>query len=287
MWRFILPVMLTLLGHISCVPEPTALPTETAIATLERDEQPPLYQLLYDAPTLPLSQKLQQKVRILIWLRHMELAPTQLARLEELRVLAEIRRDRIADAEREAAHRFEPIENTLYLRIWSALEAGAAIDDPVLGEITEEFREFRAGGERERELLKLRLQGIRALLEAQHLFLDTLSPRQEALLADAVFFLRNRLDPVGNPGDFRALVGSIYEAGQYAVLTRGTSQWARSPLNIGALWTDEPPLEGGALHEARREVILYLILLEPSLAPAITAAQNLGTTNTKPAQTTD
>ena len=101
-----------------------------------------------------------------------------------------------------------------------------------------------------------------------------LSPTQ-ALLADAVFFLRNRLDPVGNPGDFRALVGSIYDPGQYAVLTRGSSDWARAPLNIGGLWSDEPQLEGGALHEARREVLLYLILLEPGLAPAIKTARAL------------
>ena len=134
---------------------------------------------------------------------------------------------------------------------------------------------MRSGGERERELLKLRLQGIRAVFEAQREFLASLSPTQEALLADAVFFLRNRLDPVGNPGDFRALVGSIYDPGQYAVLTRGSSDWARAPLNIGGLWSDEPQLEGGALHEARREVLLYLILLEPGLAPAIKTAKAL------------
>ena len=97
----------------------------------------------------------------------------------------------------------------------------------------------------------------------------------ESLLGDAVFFLRNRLDPIGNPGDFRALVGTIYDPGQYSVLTRGSSDWARAPLNIGALWSDEPPIEGGALHEARREVLLYLILLEEGLNEAIEAARVL------------
>jgi hypothetical protein len=245
------------------------------VAKLSRDEQPPLYQLLYDAPALPQSKDQQQRVRILIWLRHMELNAAQLTRLDELRGIAEVRRARISELESQAAQQWEPAENALYNRIWDALQAGMDIDDPALTEVTEEFRELRAGGERERELLKQRLQGIRALLEAQQSFLDTLSPRQEALLADAVFFLRNRLDPVGNPGDFRAMVGSIYEPGQYAVLTRGTSSWARTPLNIGALWADEPPVEGGALHEARREVLLYLVLLEPGLLEALASARML------------
>ena len=52
----------------------------------------------------------------------------------------------------------------------------------------------------------------------------------------------------------------------------GLIDWARAPLNIGGLWSDEPPAEGGALHEARREVLLYLILLEPGLKPALDAA---------------
>ncbi len=263
----------TLSMALGCASEPATLPTEAAVATLDRSIQPPLYQMLYDAPALPGSKALQQRVRILIWLRHMGLDGAQLSRLDELRQVAAERRKRISEAEENMVRRWEPQENGIYTRIWDELQAGTSVDDPAMGELTEQMREMRAGGERERELLKLRLQGIRAVLEAQRTFLATLTPEQEALMTDAVFFLRNRLDPVGNPGDFRALVGSIYDPGQYAVLTRGNSEWARGPLNIGALWSDDPSLEGGSLHEARREVLLYLVLLEPGLAPAIQAAR--------------
>jgi len=262
---------------MACTSEPSPLPTEVAIATLDRSVQPPLYQLLYDAPALPSSRSQQQQVRILIWLRHMSLGAAQLSRLEELRGVAQERRRRIHEAEKALVEKWEPQETGIYNQIWKELKAGTPVDDPALSTLTEELRELRAGGEREREMLKLRLQGIRAVLEAERTFLATLSPEQEALLADAVFFLRNRLDPVGNPGDFRALVGSIYDPGQYAVLTRGNSDWARAPLNIGALWSDEPSVEGGALHEARREVLLYLILLEPGLDSAIAAARSSDT----------
>ena len=112
-------------------------------------------------------------------------------------------------------------------------------------------------------------------MEAMGDFQRSLTQTQENMIADALFFLRSRLDPVGNPGDFQALVGSTYEPGQYAVLTRGTGEEAHKPLNIGGLWSDEPGLTGRALHNARREVLLYLALLEPGLGEAIEAARDL------------
>jgi len=266
------------LSMLGCTPEPRTLPSEKAVQDLKRNQQPPLYQLLYDIPALPAFGPREQRVRILIWLEHMGLSEGQLTRLDELRGLAKNRRERIQQAEEEANQRWGKEEGQVYEQIWNHLKEGKAVDDPDMAAFTHALKEMRTGGERERELLKLRLQGIRAVFEAQREFLAALSPQQEALLADAVFFLRNRLDPIGNPGDFRALVGSIYDPGEYAVLTRGSSDWARAPLNIGGLWSDEPQLEGGALHEARREVLLYLILLEPSLGEAISAARAIRST---------
>ena len=262
---------------LGCTPEPRPLPTAKAIEELDRAQQPPLYQLLYDVPALPAFDTDVTRVRIFIWLQHLGLSEGQLTRLNELRALADNRRNRISTAEQDASQRWLQNERAIYDQIWDHLKEGRSVDDPAMAQFTHELKEMRSGGERERELLKLRLQGIRSVLEAQQEFLQTLSPEQEALLADAVFFLRNRLDPVGNPGDFRALVGTIYDPGQYAVLTRGSSDWSRAPLNIGGLWSDEPPVEGGALHEARREVLLYLVLLEPGLKPAIDAALQLQT----------
>ena len=46
---------------------------------------------------------------------------------------------------------------------------------------------------------------------------------------------RHKLDPVGNPQDFSALVGNTYEIGQYAVLTRGTGQLAQQSLHFGVM----------------------------------------------------
>ncbi len=260
---------------VACGSDPLPLPTEAEVRALDRAAEAPLYQLLYEAPVLPESQVVQQKVRLLIWLRHMGLNTGQLDLLEALRAELVTRRRTIADRERDLAQRWEGEENIVYTELWTQLAAGVAVDAPEMTELVDRLRELRGGGERERELVTLRLEATRAALDAQGPFLRTLTPRQEQLLNDAVFFLRRRLDPVANPGDFRALVGTTYEPGQYAVLTRGLSEQLSEPLDIGGLWSDGADERGHPLHDARREVLLMLALLEPGLEPAIAAAREL------------
>lgn len=260
---------------LSCTPQPLDLPTEASIAEFDREAQPALYQLLYDAPSLPSAQPIQMRLRMLIWLRHMDLSSSQLGQLEVLRALVEERRARIVAAEETTAARWAEQEGPIIDALWEHVASGGALDAPEVRPLVDELAELKAGGEREAALLKLRVEGIRSILEAEGDFLHSLSPEQEAMLTDALFVLRSRLDPVGNPGDYRALVGTTYEPGQYAVLTRGLGEGASEPLNIGALWSDDPALTGHALHEARREVLLYLLLLEPELDAAITTAQSL------------
>jgi hypothetical protein len=259
----------------ACDADPTPLPTAAAVAEVDRNQQPPLYQLLYDAPTTPAASAQQQRVRMLVWLRHLQLTEDQLDRLDDLRVLVAERSQRLATAEQELVDRYAEQEAEIYGELWEALSRGAPVDAPEMGDATESLRNLRAGGERERTLLALKMEGMRSLLDAQQGFLRTLTPRQEALFADSLFFLRHRLDPVGNPGDFKSIVGSVYEPGQFDVLTRGDSEAARERLNIGGLWSDRPGLDGHELHEARREVLLFLALQEPGLDEAIAAARAL------------
>jgi hypothetical protein len=256
-------------------PDATPLPTAEAVAELDRATQPPLYQLLYDSPALPSATPEQQRVRILIWLRHMRLTDDQLARLDALRVTAAERAERLTAAESDLIATSRAEEDQVYERIWTALSSGAGVDAPEMGDATERLKELRAGGQRERDLLALRMEGLRSIFDAESSFLRTLTPRQEALFADSLFFLRHRLDPIGTPSDFRVMVGSVYDPGQFDVLTRGTSDAARQRLNIGGLWSDDPQVEGHTLHEARREVLLFLALQEPGLDQAIAAARAL------------
>ncbi|MFT5682532.1 MAG: hypothetical protein ACI8RZ_003450 [Myxococcota bacterium] len=260
---------------IGCSTQPTPLPTQEAVAVFDRAAAPPLYQLLYTAPVLPADSTTQAQLRMLIWMQHMGLSASQLDQLDGLRALSAERGARIQAAEAEVAAQYVEADSTVYAAILEQVAAGVPIDDPIFPPLLEQLADLRAGGERERELMKLRMESMRSILEAESEFLRSLSPDQERMLADALFVLRAHLDPVANPGDYRALVGTTYEPGQYAVLTRGTGEGARDPLNIGALWTDDGELTGYALHEARREVLLYLILLEPGLEAAIVQAKAL------------
>ena len=94
-------------------------------------------------------------------------------------------------------------------------------------------------------------------------------------MVDAIFLLRHRLDPYANPGDFRQLVGSIYVAGEWGTLTRGSFDPETDHLNIGGLWSEVSmsEYEGPVFNDARREILLYMVLLEPALSEAIDAAQ--------------
>jgi hypothetical protein len=125
------------------------------------------------------------------------------------------------------------------------------------------------------DIQKLRIDSIRAIFEAQNSFLQTLTPEQELTIMESLFFLRHHIDPIGNPDDFYTMIGRTYEPGQYAVLTRGGSNIGQEPLNIGGLWTDKDELGGKAFHEAKRELLLYLILLEPGFEDALQAVLDL------------
>lgn len=256
---------------LSCAP-PEALPTEAAAHTqLERSELPPLYRQLYDYAFLPKIQQKEQRVRLLIWLHYMEFSRYQLGLLEELAARTERERQAVENEQRKIVQNYEPTLGATYDRLWDRLQAGA--DETELAGFVGELDGIH---KRETELLELRARSVRALFDAQAPFLRTLSPTQEIRFSDATFLLRNRLDPYANPGDFNALIGSVYVAGEFGALTRPTFTPDEDHLNIGGLWSEDPEtLSGPYFPDARREVILYMVLLEPALPEAITAAKAL------------
>jgi hypothetical protein len=247
-----------------------ALPSEEAAAP-DRAAEPPLYRKLYDYAFLPEVQLREQRVRLLIWLRHMDFNRYQLGLLSELAARTERERADIEALSAGLVREHEPAVGAVYDKLWDGMNAGASEDE--LATIAAELDAVRL---REEDLLQLRARSVRTLIEAQQPFLRTLTPRQEALFADATFLLRHRLDPYANPGDFRALIGTIYYAGDFGTLTKPTFDPNEDHLNIGGLWSEEPAEVAGAFFpDARREVVLYMVLIEPALPEAIEAASRL------------
>lgn len=273
--RRLLPIFVGWLVGSGCEVPPTPLPTEVELAERDRTADPPLYQVLYDTPVLPEQAPAAARVRQLVWLRHMQLSTTQLDRLADAHAVAMERLDRMKQREEALVAQWQEHEAGVYNQIWGRMSDGASVDAPEMNALVDELRELRAGGERERNLVSARLASLQAVLEAEQAFLRTLSPRQEQLMADALFFLRHRLDPIANPGDFRALVGSTYEPGQYAVLQRGLDEQLREPLDIGGLWQEADEPGGHIFFDAKREVLLLMAMLQPGFPEALTAARQL------------
>jgi hypothetical protein len=261
-----------------CSADPLPLPTEVAVAGVPDSSAPelPLFQVLYAVETGPAPSVSLQRVRLLLWLRHLELSTAQLDLLETLRVNARERAARLTQAEQALLERNAGEESALVENLWAALSQGVDPSDASVTEIADKLKAIGHDGSRSEQLMRLRLEGIRSLLDAQTPFLRTLTPVQEGRLNDALFLLRHELDPLGTPGDFESLVGTLYDPGQFGALTQGTDLSKSGPADIGALWGDEGNgLQGHPLHDAQREVILFLAVLEPGLEDAIVAAKSL------------
>lgn len=265
-------LVFSFLYSIACSIEPTEMPTEALIDQIESSPTPAGYQLIYDGSNTPTPDPNQQRVRILLWLQRMNFNVSQLNQLEELRQSVLERENSLRQLEQKYTKQVVESETPIYNQLWDSLRQGRTLDSPELEPLLEQLKIVREQNSRT-TLLEIRLETIKAIIEGQGGFLRSLSPEQEATIVDALFFLRHLLDPISNPRDFSLLIGNTYEPGQYAILMNGSSQLAQQSSNIGGLWSDEPELTGRVLHEAQREVILYLALLEPALEESIRAAK--------------
>ena len=263
-------LIFSLTYSMSCAPEPVVMPTEALVAEKQRTPSA-AYQLLYNSQALPEAPLVQQRVRILAWLHRMNLSDSQLTMLQNIRATVIERQQQLLQLEKQESTTQAELETPIYNAIWDLMRKGHRLDSDALKPALSDLESVQNG--QRKNILERRIAGITGIMDAQQSFLQNLSQEQEATVVDALFFLRHRLDPIGTPGRFELLVGSTYEPGQYAILSKGTTELADIPQNIGGLWSDEPELTGRVLHEARREAILYLLLLEPALDEAILAAK--------------
>jgi hypothetical protein len=261
---------LLLFGALGCSLPPEPPPSQAAVeAAVDRESLPPLYRKLYDYAFLPAAQDAEQRVRLRVFLRALDFDLYQLGLLEELHGFARREFTAVAARNVEITGSYEPELARVHAELWAAMDRGAS--DEELGRIGAQLDGVKR---RETELLELRATSVRTVLDQERTFLGTLTPKQDIMFADAIFALRHRLDPWANAGDFRELVGSVYVAGEFGTLIRPTYDPDEDHLNIGGLWSAEPEkLAGPYFQDARREVILYMLLLEPTFPEALAAAR--------------
>lgn len=257
---------------MGCANDPTPMPTEKLMD--EVVDSNPAYQSIYHMPALSQPDSNQQRVRALLWLKRMNCNVSQLQKLEELRQIVVDKQQQLDIAERNRTQQIQESYTPIYNQLWDGIRQGAELDSETIQASLEQLQQLQEQ-ESQNPKLNPRIEMIKSIIEAEETFLRSLSPEQESTIVDALYFLRHKLDPVGNPKDFSLLIGNTFEPGQYAILLKGTSELAQQSGNIGGLWSDEPELTGRVLHEAQREVVLYLALLEPALEEAIRAAMAL------------
>lgn len=260
------------MGWMGCTNDPTPMPTEKLMD--EVVDSNPAYQNIYHMPPLSQPDSNQQRVRVLLWLKRMNCNVSQLQKLEELRQIVVDKQQQLDIAERNRTQQIQESYTPIYNQLWDGIRQGAELDSETIQASLDQLKQLQQQ-ESQNPTLNPRIEMIKSIIEAEETFLRSLSPEQESTIVDALYFLRHKLDPVGNPKDFSLLIGNTFEPGQYAILLKGTSELAQQSGNIGGLWSDEPELTGRVLHEAQREVVLYLALLEPALEEAIRAAMAL------------
>jgi len=258
----------------ACGEKKQKLPTAEKVAELsetDRASAPPLYQLLYDSAFNPDLQALEQRTRILIWLRYMEFEAFQLQELKSLHERGKEVAEQVRKTEAEIYARYEANLAEAYENIRTLLVDGKPLDDESFNTAAASLLKNNDHVKRDREIYSTRMQSIATLLEEEQHFLQGLTPRQEMLFADVLFTLRSSLEPIHQPEAFRAMAGSTFTPGDPGLLLAGDYDENRQPMNLAGLWSDQASetISSPVLHEARLEMLLFLVMQEDAFGPAI------------------
>ena len=251
-----------LLSLLACDPE---LPQAGAEPTaLEAAEPSPLVEVLYAEP----HGALQERVRLLVWLRSAELSEEELRRVRELRRNVE-RHHEAALAEKaqvraEGAAGVDPVLQELE----AALIAGS-LDPEGAAAFAEALSSARSQVADPRVA---ELRQVEAVLGEGQKLVDLLGPGRKQSLANALFVLRAEVGEGVRPALYEGILGRPWDPGDFATLRRAKSPPKQDQLDPGGLWT----LEAGELTTNQLEgeqllVVAALLLEQEQLEPAISA----------------
>ena len=251
-----------LLSLLACDPElPQAAAEPTA---LEAAEASPLVEVLYAEP----QGELQDRVRLLIWLRSAELSEDELRAIEGLRerVVAH-HAEAVAEralADQEASARVSP----LLLELERGLVQGS-LDQESAAALAARVAEARSQVSDPRVAS---LREVEAVLAEGQALVDLLGGGRKRSLANALFVLRAEAGEGVRPALYEGILGRPWDPGDFATLRRSSSPPRQDQLDPGGLWT----LEAGALTTNQLEgeqllVVAALLLEQEQLGPAISA----------------
>lgn len=245
-----------------------APPAPEPSAALQPAPTPPLAEALYGGELGAQAEPLGDRVRILLWLRELDLSPEALEDLRKASV-----RVRAAEARAQAARAAMGVEEQARVQpTYEALARQLATGLPTDPQASAEaITKARIGLPDPR---KARADWVRGALDEAALWVSSLDERQREGMASALFFLRRKVSADLTPELYRDLLGDPWQAGDFASLRRSRSG-QQDPLDVGGLFT----LEGGGkdllenLDGLKLEVLVAVALAHPDLAPSIEVIQ--------------
>lgn len=228
-----------------------------------------LYQLLYAGEVSDAAHDHGQRVRMLAWLRAMNLQDDAFMELLELghRVQEEARADR--DERAALAAR----ELAVLGPVYTALEA--ALADPTttaeqLQAHSQALAEAQATLASEAERHAAQRERIHSMLLGTRAWLGARTHDERLAAGTCRFVLMEHASPLTNPGAYAGLVGMVWDRGDFSALQAGEEARLNGPLDIGGLYALEhlraPP--SGYMAQSAREGLLLLALLDPAFVPA-------------------
>lgn len=277
-------MILALLLAACTVPAPDlARPTPADPRPVDPASPPPaagpegekLYQVLYAGELGPDARALGQRARVQAWLGAMQLDATQLDGLAVLVADLREREATLAAARAEVGAREQAILGPVYAELEAHLARPGGLTEAESATFAARLDAARAevyGGVDPRAE---HFAGVASLLRAERPWIKTLSAAQQATLAESRFFLGRRLGPFVNPGDYGALVGTMWDGGDFGSLRATVRPSDEGHLDLGGLWSIEAMQAGPdrRLEGLQIEAILFMALQEPELAGAIALRQ--------------
>ncbi len=215
---------------------------------LDRAARPPpapgpageaLYQHLYAGEYGEGAQASGDRARMLAWLASLDPSREELLALQDLvalnqRLQAEARAETETLGAREAA-----LLNPIYAELLGLYARPAPPTEAELAPLAARLEQARAKVEEGIDPHGARFDRVVELFEACAALVRSLPEDRRRALGEARFFLGRKLGPFSTPGEGAALLGSTWEALDFAALKVDPRDATEGHMDIGGLWAAE------------------------------------------------
>jgi hypothetical protein len=232
-----------------------------------------LYQLLYAGEAGPVTAAQGQHARMMAWLAVMDFSDVQLDQLTGLMDQLDRARQKQAGLREKQDQLEQATLAPIYQQISAAYAAGGAPTEEELAGWAADLEAARTELYADADPRAQELERVSMLMSWLDSWLQSLTEAQRHDLAQCRFFLRRRLGPLLNPGDYGDLTGISWDGGDFRGVNTTFRDDDEHHMDIGGLWSTEfmraPP--NLYLDRLQLKALVLMALNEDGLREAIMA----------------